>query len=225
MRKTAHRTRAWPAAFAATFAAGALAGWMAHAYGPPKVSDRQVRLQPDAAAEVRLNPDSTHLKSASPNTAGPPRIVATTGKTNIRLPIDGMNVEALKGGFAEHRPGHEHDAVDILAARNTPIHAVEDGTIAKLYFSKGGGGNTIYEFDPSGRLCYYYAHLERYADGLHDGQKVSKGDVIGYVGTSGNAPPNTPHLHFAVYQLDDTHRWWKGQPIDPYPILSGQHGG
>ena len=130
----------------------------------------------------------------------------------------------MKGGFAEHRRGHEHEAVDILAPRNTPIRAVEDGTIAKLFFSKGGGGNTIYEFNPSGDLCYYYAHLERYADGLHDGQKVSKGDVIGFVGTSGNAPPNTPHLHFAVYRLDDSHRWWKGLALDPYLVFTGHAG-
>jgi len=131
-----------------------------------------------------------------------------------------MSVEVMRGGFAERRPGHEHEAVDILTPRNTPIHAVDDGAIAKLFFSKGGGGNTIYQFDPGGRLCYYYAHLERYADGIREGQNVSKGDIIGYVGTSGNAPPNTPHLHFAVYQLDDTRRWWKGQAIDPYLVFT-----
>jgi murein DD-endopeptidase MepM/ murein hydrolase activator NlpD len=216
MKKTPYRQRAWPIASAvAIFAAGALAGWMAHAYGPPKppVFDSPVRsgFSPTRPAGIA---------------ASDTKIEATTGTipSGLRVPIDGMNIDAMKGGFAEHRRGHEHEAVDILAPRNTPIRAVEDGTIAKLFFSKGGGGNTIYEFNPSGDLCYYYAHLERYADGLRDGQKVSKGDVIGYVGTSGNAPPNTPHLHFAVYRLDDTHRWWKGEALDPYLVFTGRAG-
>ena len=146
----------------------------------------------------------------------PPAHVATTGdvpRTRLRVPIDGDDIESFKGGFAERRGGDRpHEAVDILAPRNTPVHAVEDGTIAKLFTSKAGG-LTIYQFDPSGRLCYYYAHLERYADGLKDGQAVSQGDVIGYVGTTGNAPPNTPHLHFAVFELNADKHWWQGRPV------------
>ena len=138
------------------------------------------------------------------------------------MPIDGENIESLKGGFAETRGGgRPHEAVDMLAPRNTPVHAVENGTIAKLFTSKAGG-LTIYQFDPAGRLCYYYAHLERYADGLKDGQAVSQGDVIGYVGTSGNAPPNTPHLHFAVFELNADKRWWQGRPIDPYLVFKSR---
>src|SRR5205807_1983120 len=110
----------------------------------------------------------------------------------LRVPIDGVQYESFKGGFAEKRDGHQHEAVDILAPRNTPVHAAEDGIIAKLFVSNAGG-NTIYQFDRDGRLCFYYAHLERYVDNLKEGQHVSRGDVIGYVGTSGNAPPGTPH--------------------------------
>src|SRR5262249_8340030 len=102
-----------------------------------------------------------------------------------------------------------------------PAHAVEDGTIAKLSKSKAGG-LTVYQFDPADRLCFYYAHLERYADGLHDGQTVSRGELIGYVGTSGNAPPNTPHLHFGVFQLDADKHWWEGTAIDPYEVFHRQ---
>src|SRR4029077_10453977 len=122
--------------------------------------------------------------------------------STLRVPIDGLDVEALKGGFAEARDGGvgPHEAGDILAPRNTPVHAVTDGTVAKLFLSKAGG-ITVYEFDDDQRYCYYYAHLERYADGLHEGQRVAAGDVIGYVGTSGNAPKNTPHLHLAVFEL------------------------
>ncbi len=134
------------------------------------------------------------------------------------MPIAGMNPDLVKGGFYESRGSRRHEAVDILAPRHTPVHAVADGTIAKLFLSRLGG-ITLYQFDRSGRICYYYAHLQRYADNLHEGDTVSQGQVIGYVGTTGNAPPNTPHLHFAVFELGDDRRWWTGRAIDPYPLL------
>jgi len=142
-----------------------------------------------------------------------------TAAARLHMPIDGINPETLKGGFYDARTGHPHEAVDIAAPRNTPVHAVEDGTIAKLFWSKGGGGNTIYEFDPTSTYAYYYAHLERYADGLREGQHVTTGQVIGYVGTSGNAPPNAPHLHFAIFELTPAHHWWQGKALDPYPFF------
>jgi hypothetical protein len=102
-----------------------------------------------------------------------------------------------------------HEALDILAPRETPVLAVEDGVVAKLFLSKPGG-ITVYQFDPSRTYAYYYAHLERYAAGLKDGDSVQRGQVIGYVGTTGNAPPDTPHLHFAIFKLTDPKRWWDG---------------
>jgi murein DD-endopeptidase MepM/ murein hydrolase activator NlpD len=138
----------------------------------------------------------------------------------LRLPLDDVNVASMEGSFAESRSGgdpHGHEAVDLLAPRNTPVRAVEDGKIAKLFVSKAGG-NTIYQFDPSEQFCYYYAHLDRYTSGLHDGLLVAKGEVIGYVGTSGNAPPSTPHLHFAILKLGNDKRWWHGTAIDPYLV-------
>jgi len=159
---------------------------------------------------------------ASERRSSPPAVAATTGALpagRLRVPVDGIDIDTFKGGFEQRRGGDRpHEAIDILAPRNTPVVAVENGTIAKLFDSKAGG-HTIYQFDPSGRLAYYYAHLERYADGVHEGQVVAQGEIIGYVGTSGNAPPNTPHLHFAVFELDDTHRWWKGKAIDPYRVF------
>jgi murein DD-endopeptidase MepM/ murein hydrolase activator NlpD len=135
-----------------------------------------------------------------------------------------MDVGRLKGGFAQRRDGtRTHEAVDILAPRNTPIHAVEAGTIVRLFQSKAGG-TTIYQFDPGTRFCYYYAHLQRYAPGLQEGQTVARGEVIGYVGTTGNAPPNTPHLHFAIFELTPEKQWWQGRPIDPYEVFRDMKG-
>jgi peptidoglycan LD-endopeptidase LytH len=137
----------------------------------------------------------------------------------LRLPIDDTDVERLKGMFSQPRGENPaHEAVDIVAPRDTPIHAVDDGTIAKLFMSQAGG-LTIYQFDPDQRFCYYYAHLERYATDLVDGQRVTRGEVIGYVGTSGNAPADTPHLHFAIFEVGPDHRWWGGRPIDPHLVL------
>ena len=140
---------------------------------------------------------------------------------DLRLPIDNADVAALKGHFAQRRGGGSrgHEAVDILASRHTPVRAVDDGAIARLFLSKQGGV-TIYQFDPFERYCYYYAHLDRYADGLREGQRIKRGDVLGYVGTTGNAPPDTPHLHFAIFQLTPEKRWWTGAPIDPYLVFS-----
>jgi murein DD-endopeptidase MepM/ murein hydrolase activator NlpD len=99
------------------------------------------------------------------------------------------------------------------------VLAADDGVIVKLFNSKGGGGISIYQFDPTGTYCYYYAHLDRYADGLKEGQHVRRGDVIGYVGSTGNASPTAPHLHFSIFRLGPERQWWKGEPINPYPAL------
>ena len=137
----------------------------------------------------------------------------------LRLPIDGISIESLKGDFSERRGKRPHEAVDIMAPRGTPVRAVDEGTIAKLLLSKDGG-ITIYQFGRDGRLCYYYAHLDRYADGLHEGQVVSQGDVLGAVGTTGNAPPGAPHLHFAIFELNADRQWWQGRSLDPYRVFS-----
>lgn len=138
---------------------------------------------------------------------------------NLAVPVSGVSPDKLVRSYHDARSGgREHEALDILAPRNTPVVAVEDGTIARLFFSKAGG-ITVYQFDPSREYSYYYAHLERYADGLKEGDTVHRGQVIGYVGTSGNAPKDTPHLHFAIFRLTPDKHWWEGTPIDPYDIL------
>ena len=135
------------------------------------------------------------------------------------IPVQGVTPQQLVRTFTDARgPSRKHEAIDILAPTGTPVVAIEDGRIARLFNSKAGG-ITIYQFDPSERFCYYYAHLDRYAEGLRENDTVRRGQVIGYVGISGNSPKDTPHLHFAIYRLNEAKRWWEGTPLDPYDIL------
>lgn len=137
---------------------------------------------------------------------------------DLTPPIAGVTRKELHNTFTELHSGHPHEAIDIMAPRGTPVHAVVSGRIQKLFLSKAGG-NTIYQFDDDGTLCYYYAHLDRYADDIHEGQHVAAGDVIGYVGSTGNASPEAPHLHFTIFELGPEKQWWKGTPINPYEAL------
>jgi len=139
---------------------------------------------------------------------------------HLLSPVSNLRKEDLQDSFHESRGNHIHEAIDILAPRNTAILAVEDGSIARLWFSVPGG-ITIYQFDPEQKYEYYYAHLERYADGLREGDRVKRGQVIGYVGTSGNAPKDTPHLHFTIFKLTDQKHWWQGTAINPYLVYKG----
>jgi murein DD-endopeptidase MepM/ murein hydrolase activator NlpD len=228
------------AALAASFCAGVFVdGWL-RTYGPPQpVMARPLAGSARASDTIVTSPSTRELDAgprigASPVSPPQPALapapsnrvnasVATTGAApsgRLREPIDGSDVESWKGGFDERRGGggRGHEAVDIVSPRNTPVHAVETGTIAKIFESKQGG-HTVYQFSADGRLVYYYAHLERYADSLHEAQPVVQGEIIGYVGTSGNAPPNTPHLHFAVFELGSDKHWWQGQAIDPYLLF------
>ena len=194
------------------FLAGALVMAMSRGAAPP-VAGREL-LAPARAEEAAV--------SAPPSIATPTIGVdplEDLRKRDLKLPVQGLRRHDLRDTFNEMRDGtRRHEALDILAPRNTPVLAVEDGRVAKLFLSKPGG-LTIYQFDPSSTYAYYYAHLERYVEGLKDGDRVERGQVLGYVGTSGNAPPDTPHLHFAIFKLTDAKRWWEGVALDPYQIL------
>jgi lipoprotein-anchoring transpeptidase ErfK/SrfK len=137
---------------------------------------------------------------------------------SLSLPVQGMARTTLVPTFNQTRNGRKHEALDIIAPQGTPVIAVEDGSIAKLFSSKAGG-LSIYQFDPSKRFAYYYAHLQRYAVGLKEGAAVARGQVVGYVGSTGNADPARPHLHFAIFRLGPERHWWQGTAIDPYPIF------
>ena len=145
-------------------------------------------------------------------------IGAGSSLLDVGLPIDGLTVANVRDMFDEIHFGHPHEAIDLPSAKGTPVHSVVSGTIRKLFLSKPGG-NTIYEFDDVGVYCYYYAHLDRYAERLHEGMRVERGDVIGFVGSTGNADPSSPHLHFAIFELGPEKQWWKGKALNPYPAL------
>lgn len=151
-----------------------------------------------------------------------PASAAGSPPSPLLLPVQGVSPGQLHDTFSDARSeGRRHDAIDIMAAAGTPVLAVADGHVEKLFDSERGG-LTIYQFEPSGRLAYYYAHLQRYADGLAEGQPVRRGQVIGYVGATGNASPEAPHLHFAIFVLGPERRWWEGTAVNPYPVLRGE---
>jgi murein DD-endopeptidase MepM/ murein hydrolase activator NlpD len=156
----------------------------------------------------------------------PTNVVGTAGYTtsleqkHLSIPVAGVTPSQLQDTFDDARAeGRRHEALDIVAPRGTEVRAVEHGTIKKLFTSKAGGV-TIYEFDPTETDSYYYAHLDRYAPGLAEGQQVERGQLLGYVGSTGNASPAAPHLHFAIARLDASKSWWKGDAINPYPLLA-----
>jgi murein DD-endopeptidase MepM/ murein hydrolase activator NlpD len=134
------------------------------------------------------------------------------------IPVAGIQRAQIRDTFNEGRVGHVHHALDILAPRGTPVLSAVDGHVRKL-FTSNAGGLTIYASDRDDLKMYYYAHLDSYAAGLHEGMELHSGEVIGYVGTTGNAPEKTPHLHFAVAILTPTKEWWKGEPVNPYREL------
>ena len=158
---------------------------------------------------------------------GPPVAIAEgveVGPAGLAIPVSGVKASQLSDTFTQARAGGErvHDAIDIMADEGTPVIAATDGTVEKLFFSDGGGGITAYVRSPDQRWTYYYAHLQGYAPGLAEGQKVKRGQLIGRVGHTGNANAQGPHLHFAINQMRAGEKWYQGSPINPYPLLAGK---
>lgn len=174
----------------------------------------------ETRATPRLEDGATSASIPAPGVTPPS--VMPSGFPPLQIPVEGIRPENLRRDFDQKRSGgRSHQALDILAPRGTPVLAVADGRIRKLFNSKAGG-LTIYQYDEAEKTCFYYAHLDRYADGIREGMPVKSGTLIGYVGTTGNAPPSAPHLHFAVTRLTPTKEWWKGEAIDPYPLLTAR---
>jgi murein DD-endopeptidase MepM/ murein hydrolase activator NlpD len=170
--------------------------------------------QPDAA------PSPGEIDAALWRRAPLETVVAPSG---LMIPVAGVRPGQLLDTFSQARAGgaRVHDAIDIMAPRGTPVVAAAGGVVEKLYFSRGGGGITVYVRSPDRLWTYYYAHLDRYAPGLAEGQRVARGDMLGFVGSTGNANPAGPHLHFAIMRMNPGDRFYQGRAINPYPLLAG----
>ncbi len=169
--------------------------------------------------------DSTVAENVITETTEPdddPQLVL--GPSGLAVPVAGIAVEDLVDTYQQSRAAgaRVHNAIDIMAPEGTPVVAAAGGVVEKLYFSRGGGGITVYVRSPDQQWIYYYAHLQEYAPGLQEGQKVEQGDRLGSVGSTGNANPAGPHLHFAVHQMAPNEPWYEGTPVNPYPLLAGQ---
>ncbi len=232
------------------FAAGVLAlGLFLYGTGRLRVGEPAVVNAPvstAAPAGGTVTPPDTSMPSAPatalpppPNpalTAAPPAMqsmplntkldthteASAAAVSGIGLPLKGLKREAIQDTFHDTRGGGtKHEAADIMAPRGTPVMAVVEGNVMKLFNSKKGG-ITVYQYDNAQKFCYYYAHLDKYAEGLKEGMLLRKGDVLGYVGSTGDAQPNNPHLHFAILELGPDKHWWEHTTaVNPYPVLVG----
>lgn len=169
------------------------------------------------ATTAAVQPVTTPPGNA-PRAAVLPADVAELQARRLSIPVDGVPATALIDTFGDGRSQGSHEALDIAAPMRTAVRAVEDGVLVKL-FNSVRGGLTLYQFDPTSRFAYYYAHLDSYAPGLQEGQRVKRCDLIGFVGTSGNAAANAPHLHFAIFKLEPSRQWWRGAPLNPYTVM------
>lgn len=160
------------------------------------------------SADASVVPATNHLT--------PEAALAAKG---LIIPVEGVDPSRVRDSYTASRGGRTHDAVDIMAPRGTPVIAADDGIIFKLRQNEAGG-ITIYQLDPEERFIYYYAHLDRYEQGLAEGMTIHRGDVLGFVGTTGNAPKDTPHLHFQVMLYRGRGQYWGGEPINPHPFLT-----
>lgn len=161
-------------------------------------------------------------RATRPRVPQEPAVVVGPG--GLAIPVAGVQPGALVDTYTQSRAGgaRVHNAIDIMADRGTPVVAAAPGTVEKLYFSEGGGGTSVYVRSPDGKWIYYYAHLQDYAPGLAEGQRVKRGEVLGTVGSSGNADPAGPHLHFAVHRMAEGESWHEGTAVNPYPLLAGR---
>lgn len=167
--------------------------------------------------DLPLRPGMGQVALPAVNAAGSEAPGAHGGK--LLLPVEGVKLADLRDNFDQPRGAdRHHEALDIMAPKGSKVLAVADGKLVKLFNSKPGG-LTVYQFDPTEKYAYYYAHLDRYAEGVKEGMDLKRGDLVGYVGVTGNSDPNAPHLHFAVVELTAEKKWWKGTPINPFPLI------
>lgn len=175
----------------------------------------QSEVEPDGPAPSAAEVDAALRANRQP---------IVTAPSGLAIPVAGIAPRQLLDTYSQSRAGgaRVHNAIDIMARAGTPVVSATDGTVEKLYFSRGGGGISAYVRSDDGRWIYYYAHLLAYAPGLREGQRLRRGDPIGLVGSTGNANPAGPHLHFAIHAMAPGERWHQGRAINPYPLLAGR---
>jgi murein DD-endopeptidase MepM/ murein hydrolase activator NlpD len=181
----------------------------------PRATTRQAPPTPRELASDTL------VASAEPNDTNavrptPAELAQLAGE--MIVPVAGVRPDDLLDTFDETRGTRRHNALDIPAPRGTPVLSAAPGKILRLFTSQAGG-LMVYASDPTDRFVFMYGHLDGYAKGIADGMPLARGDTIGFVGTTGNAPPNLPHLHFAIARTSNVARWWTGMPVDPRPLL------
>jgi murein DD-endopeptidase MepM/ murein hydrolase activator NlpD len=178
---------------------------------------------PTATPASTPTPTSDALPGASPQAQGSAGDAASAlASMRLLIPVEGVAPGQLQDTFKDARSeGRVHDSIDIIAPRGTPVLAATDGRVVKL-FQSVKGGTTLYQLASTDEhYVLYYAHLERYADGLAEGHIARRGETIGYVGDTGNATPGNTHLHFQLYRVEDPRRFWSGENLNPYPLLRG----
>ena len=182
----------------------------------PVVVDSLVGLAPNLVAPA-VRADAIH---AADDTAP---IMATADElaslaAEMIIPVQGVVASQLRDSYTEARTGHTHEALDIMAPRGTPVISATDGRVLRL-FNSVAGGTMIYAADSSDRFSLMYAHLDRYADGVADKMPIKRGQLLGYVGSTGDAAGGPTHLHFAIARGRPSVAWWKGTPVNPYPLF------
>jgi murein DD-endopeptidase MepM/ murein hydrolase activator NlpD len=205
----------WVSVFAAGATLGVLAPFALNAHS----GSGDVRPCPDATpatATTSSAPASSSTADLPPDTPQSIAAMPPSAVTGLLIPVVGVTSSQLTDTFTQARAqGRTHDAIDIMASRGTPVVAANDGRVVKL-FTSVRGGLTVYQFDSQDQVIYYYAHLDRYAPGLAEGQVLHRGDPIGFVGSTGDASADAPHLHFEIELLGPKKQWWHGTSINPF---------
>jgi peptidoglycan LD-endopeptidase LytH len=178
--------------------------------------DSLVGLATEVAASAPL-PVAVSTPADTASTAATPDELASLAAGMI-IPVQGVVRSQLRDSYTEARSGHAHEALDIMAPRGTPVLSATDGRVLKLYQSVAGG-TMVYAADASDRFILMYGHLDRYADGLAEKMPIKRGQLIGYIGSTGNAPPGATHLHFAIARGHPSVAWWKGFAVNPYTLF------
>lgn len=176
-----------------------------------------IRIVPGDPAAIIARPSAQTAKAA-------PAPGGNWTHPMLVIPVQGVQRSQIVDTWGETRANGAriHQASDIIAPGGTPVIAAAPGVVEKLFYSEGGGGITLYVRSPDRQWTYYYAHLLRYAPGVVEGMQVRAGDLLGYVGDTGNAGTGNYHLHFALSHMEPAESWWKGQPVNPYPLLAGR---